>query len=233
MNKYLTIIIIVALLAGGTIFSSFYMINTPNNVNQTPKFSVNVLGQNEFGTVTRYGPYGNVSSPDRIAYIVGVHPLEYQAHNALVEIIKTKNKTLQKCYYIYQIDVTDSPNDYNIGRANGQNLAQQYAVPDIKNNSIKLAIDVHSNEGNWQEKWFLYIPASSLKAEKIAQIIKNNTNWLTIYTPPNPTSPIYVTIPLIEAGIPSIIYETYTYESVDETLNQTNQITSIVDKLTF
>lgn len=230
MDKYLKVIIILALLILAGFISFFYFLNSEKNT-QTPQFSVVTLGQTEYGTVLRYGPYGNVSSPNRIAYIVGVHPLEYQAHDALALTIESKSKSLKNCYYIYRINVTQDPTDYNKGRSYGQQLASTYAVPDIENNSIKLAVDVHSNEGHYQQRWFLFVPASSEKAENIALQIKNQINWLTIYSPPDPTSPSYVTIPLIKAGIPSLIYETYTYESYEQTQKHAEEITTVIDKL--
>ncbi|AUB59876.1 hypothetical protein DSECCO2_390820 [anaerobic digester metagenome] len=231
MRKYLKLLIILVLVFSGTFISSFYLYPSQNTNSTPPSFSSVVLGQTEYGTVTRYGPYGNASSPNCIAYVVGVHPLEYQSHDAIVETIKTSDKSLKNCYYIYKINVTQNPDNYNKGRTNGQNLANKYAIPNIKNNSIKLVIDVHSNEGNYKVRKFLFIPASSEKALKIAGEIKNKTNWLTIYSPPEPTSPSYVTIPLIQAGIPAMIYETYTYESVEQTRKQSIELVSIIDNL--
>ena len=233
MRKYLKLLIILVVVFSVALISSFYLYPTQKTNSSAPTFSIVLLGQAEYGTVTRYGPYGNASSPNRIAYIVGVHPLEYQSHDAIVETIKNSDKSLQNCYYIYKINVTQNPDNYNKGRTNGQNLANRYAIPIIKNDSIKLVIDVHSNEGNYKEKKFLFIPASSEKTQKIAAEIKNKTNWLTIYSPPEPTSPSYVTIPLIQAGIPAMIYETYTYESVEQTRKQSTELVSIIDNLKF
>lgn len=233
MSKYLKLFILLVMVFSVTAISAFYLYPSQKVSSSTPTFSSVVLGQTELGTVTREGPYGNPNSPNRVVYIVGVHPLEYQAHNAIFETIKNQNNSLENCYYIYQINVTQDKDNYNKGRANGQSLANTYAVPDIKKMSIKLVIDVHSNEGNYQEKRFLFVPMDSEKGEKIAGEIKNQTNWLTIYSPPDPTSPSYITIPLIKSGIPSMIYETYTYESINQTQKQAQEITSIVDNLKF
>lgn len=233
MRKYLKLFILLVMVFSVTAISAFYLYPTPKVSSSTPTFSSVVLGQTEYGTVTREGPYGNPNSPNRVVYIVGVHPLEYQAHNAIFETIKNQNKSLENCYYIYKINITQDKDNYNKGRANGQSLANTIAVPDIKKMSIKLVIDVHSNEGNYQEKRFLFIPMDSEKSEKIAVEIKNQTNWLTIYSPPDPTSPSYITIPLIKSGIPSMIYETYTYESINQTQKQAQEITSIIDNLKF
>jgi len=94
-------------------------------------------------------------------------------------------------------------------------------------------IDVHSNRGTYAVERFLFVPCDSTKANLIANMIKNKTNWLTIYTPPTSTSAEYVTIPLNKASIPSIIYETYAFEPYAQTLEQALQIVSIVDTLIF
>jgi len=192
-----------------------------------------VIGKTDYGVVVREGPYGNSSSSNKVVFIVGVHPLESQAHNGMVEAIKTLNNSLRKCYYIYRVKVTKNASDYEKGRLNGELLANQFVVPDIKGMSPKLVIDVHSNKGSYAVKRFLFIPYNSTKANRIANMIKNRTNWLTIYTPPSSSSAAYVTIPLLKAGIPSIIYETYTYEPYNQTLKQALQIASIIDGLTF
>lgn len=231
MGKRLQLFLVLGIVFCAAVISSFYLFPIHKATSTLPVFSSVVLGENEYGTVTLEGPYGNASSPNRIAYIVGVHPLEYQAHNALVEALENQYKSLKNCYYIYKVNVTSDADDYDQGRANGQQLAYNYAVPYVKNSSMDLVVDVHSNEGNYQEKWFLFVPGQSEKAESIAYTIKNETNWLTVYSPPNPTSPAYVTIPVIQAGVPAIIYETYTYESVEQTQKHAGEIVSIIDQL--
>lgn len=226
-RKPITLILILLFVV--SLLTAFYLYPLPNST--MPTFSSVTLGKTEYGDVIRDGPYGNVTSPNRVVYIVGVHPLEHNAHEAIIESVKTNDKSLKNCYYIYRINVTQDASDYNKGRANGQNLANRYAIPDIKNQSIKLVIDVHSNEGNYQLTKFLFIPKQSAKTEKIALQIKNQTNWLNIYSPPDPTSPQFVTIPLLNSGIPSMIYETYTYEPYEQTKKQANEIVLIVDKL--
>ncbi|OPX57853.1 MAG: hypothetical protein A4E25_01934 [Methanobacterium sp. PtaB.Bin024] len=234
MGKNVKLIIILVIIFCVCVLSSFTFFKIfQSSENGTSTFSSVVLGKTEYGYVIRDGPYGNANSPNRVAYIVGVHPLEYQSHNAIVESVISQNESLKNCYYIYRVNVTQNAEDYNKGRNNGQLLASQYVVPDIKNMSMDFVIDVHSNEdnGGYQYTRFLYIPQKSEKAENAALQIKSQANWLVIYSPPSPTSPAYVTIPLIEAGIPSIIYETYTYESYNQTLKQAQEIVSLVDNL--
>lgn len=192
-----------------------------------------IIGENGYGKVTREGPFGDSNSPDRVAYIVGVHPQESQAHEAIIKAMRIEDKSLKKCYYIYRVNVTKNPEEYEEGRLNGQLLARKYVVPDIERMSIKLVIDVHSNVGHYEERRFLFIPYHSDETRRIANIIDNRIDWLTLYEPQNPTSPEYVTIPLTKRGIPAIIYETYTYETPEQTFKQAVELILVIDGLSF
>ena len=160
-----------------------------------------------------------------------MHPLEHQAHLAYIQSLKAHNSTLKKCYYIYKVKVIRNAQNYDIGRDNGQKLAYQYVVPDIEKQNFNLAIDVHNNRGNYQKKIFLSVPATSPIAQNTAYQMVNQIQWLTIYNPPNPTSPSYVTIPLIKSGIPALIYETYMYESYSTTRTHADQFISVLDRI--
>ena len=196
-----------------------------------------VLGSTDKGTVTKTGPYGNPDSTRKIAVIVGVHPLEAAAHRAMVESILNDSKSLNSSYYIYRIDVTENTGSYKKGRINGQRLASKYVVPDIKKNHFKLVIDVHSNRGEitgYKENRFLSVPVKSSKSKSIAFNIIKEIPWLVYYIPPvgkGPKSPRYVTIPLIHSKIPSIVYETYTYEPYETTLEHANEFIMTLDNI--
>jgi hypothetical protein len=196
-----------------------------------------LLGSTDYGNVVKEGPYGNKNSRVKIAYIVGVHPLESNAHEAILESIKSDNKSLNYCYYIYRINVTKDAGDYDKGRINGQLLANKYVVPDIEKNNFQLVIDVHSNRGkdtSYKENRFLAVPVSDNKSELIASEIINKISWLVYYIPPKgkgPTSPEYITDPLINSGTPSIVYETYMYEPYETTLEHANEFIMTVDNI--
>ena len=216
-----------------TIFSFLLYSNEKIIVSSSADTGNASLGATEYGNVEKLGPYGNTSSPVKIAYIVGVHPLEYKAHQALTESLISNSKSLKYCYYIYKINVTQDKDDYNKGRMNGQLLANKFVVSDIAKNNFNLAIDVHSNSGNWKENRFIFAPISGSASESYAKQIKNNLSWLTYYVPPNPTSTDYVTGPLIKAGVSAVIYETYNKESYDVTVEQAREFIGVVDGVGF
>jgi hypothetical protein len=231
-SKIITLIIIFIFLFIATAIVSFNLYPSKTTVNGSSA-SLEMIGNTSYGYVVKEGPFGNTSSNVKIAYIVGVHPLESEAHQAMVQSITDHNSTLKYCYYIYRVNVTENGDNYNIGRMNGQLLANKFVVPDIEKQNFQLTIDVHSNVGNWAENRFLFAPVNGTKAESIAMSIKNQLHWLTYYVPPDPTSPSYVTIPLINAGIPAIVYETYHNDSYATIKTHADEFLITVDNLSI
>ncbi|MGL6297545.1 MAG: hypothetical protein ACRC1M_00070 [Methanobacteriaceae archaeon] len=198
-----------------------------------------VIGSNSYGSIIKSGPYGNSDSKTKVAYIIGLHPLENKIHTKFFEnfIKKANSNELKYSYYVYEVKVSQGADNYETGRLNGQKLANEFIVPDIKNKDgndrFGLVVDVHSNEGNWAENQFIFAPKGNGKSKEIATTLANQFSWLAYFSPPNPTSPAYVTIPLIDAGIPAIIYEEY-FKNSDSTMeNHVNQFISAVDNLSL
>jgi hypothetical protein len=202
-----------------------------NGINQSV-----TLGADDDGYVVRGGPYGNVNSTIKVAYIVGVHPREVKAHTAILWAILTQNN-LRYCYYIYWVHVTADAYDYDHGRINGQNLAAKYVVPDVIRGNFKMAVDVHSNRGvhaGYKECRFVVSPVQGVSSETAARKIISKIPWLTYYLPKGdkgPKSPKFVTLPLINSGVTSVIYETYMYEPYNVTLEHAEEFLVAVDGL--
>ena len=237
-SRLLTLVMIAALLCLVIVNQQYAQDNKQSVEIKTHQvLEPQILGGTSKGIVTKSGPYGNPNSTRKIAIIVGVHPLEANSHRAIVESILNNSSSLNSSYYIYSISVTEGTGDYRNGRINGQYLASKYAVPDIKKNHFQLAIDVHSNRGSdtgYKENRFLSVPVKSNKSKSIASKIIKEIPWLVYYIPPNekgPKSPKYVTIPLINSKIPSIVYETYMYESYGTTLEHANEFIKTVDNI--
>ena len=191
------------------------------------------LGNTSYGNVVKVGPYGNKSSNIKIAYIIGVHPLESNAHEAMLESITQHNNSLKYCYYVYRVNVTENADNYNTGRMNGQLLANRFVVPDIRDKHYQLAVDVHSNVGNWAQNTFLFSPVSNSSSESIGRNITGKLHWLKYYVPPNPTSTVYVTEPIINTGTPAIIYETYHNDTYSTIRNHADEFLLTVDSLSL
>ena len=55
---------------------------------------------------------GMSSSTNRIVYIVGSIPLKTNPIKTAIESVTNQNSTLKCCYYIYQVNVSQDPDDY-------------------------------------------------------------------------------------------------------------------------
>lgn len=245
------IIVLLVILVGLVIFTASLSVNNENNKNNTINNdnkinnsfsnynrleSVN-LGSNDLGSVDLIGPIGNKNSNTKIAYIIGVHPLESNVHNALYNSIIAKSDSLDYSYYIYRINVTKAPDDYDIGRMNGQLLAKEFIVPDATSKDYNLVVDIHSNQGtsggSYEETNFIFAPLNDPASKIFADEIIAKIPPLVYYFPKSQTSPEYVTVPIIQSGTPAIIYETYRYESNEITVEYINKLIEVIDNLGF
>jgi hypothetical protein len=208
-----------------------YNVYSAEEPSPTPIVTSVVLGNESYGTVAKIGPYGNVSSPVKVAYILGEHPREHVAHKALGENIKENSQSLKYCYYLYYINVTKYASDFSKGRMNGQVLSNKYVVPDIAQESFSLAIDVHGTDGEYSKRVFLFTPLPKGTSLDIAHNLTNLVEGVPYYSTPNPSSTAYTTIPLIKKGVPAIVYESFTAQPYNLVKEQNKKFILGVDEL--
>ncbi len=221
-------LIFILLLAAFLVLS--HIPNGNDNASETSA-KTTPLGNNSLGNVHKEGPYGNTKSNVSIAYILGVHPRENGAHRLMEQAFKENADSLNCSYYIYKINVTESPTEYEASRLNGQLLAKEFVVPDIIRNNFTAAIDVHYSNGNWGVERFVFTPnENNTVSNQLGHAIANNFSWITYFTPTNPSSPQYVTGPLNDGGVGSIIYEAYTEDDNNVTLEHDRQMVKFIDK---
>ena len=193
--------------------------------------SAKTIGKNSIGTVTVEGPYGNVNSSVKVAYILGQHPRESNAHDAIYDSLLNNSDYLNYSYYIYRINVTAESDDFEESRMNGQLLAQDYVVSDIIKNDYSLAIDIHSSNGGYVQDPYIFAPRSN---DTVAYDAANNVtkaiNYVIYYEPASYSSPQYSTIPIDDGGVPAIVFEMR--GNPDHSLEtEANQFIHAVDKL--
>ena len=176
---------------------------------------------NDKGSVEVIRNIGNPNSK-KIAYVVGVHPLENETHKTLLKILPNLSD-LNYCYDIYIINVTeeigyygDGASDNSPGRQNGQNLALKYVYPQIRDGEYELAIDIHSNVGAYPYKTFVFSPVKVSLGGDYAHEIAENSQNISYYSPESTTSGPYLTVPLNENGVPAFYYEEYSFAPQNE-----------------
>ena len=165
-----------------------------------------------------------------------MHPMESKAHRGLFETIFNSND-LNYEYYIYNINVDDIDNDTE-GRMNGQLLAQEFVAPHIINEKYNLFLDIHSNKGlngpgTYEKTNFVFAPNFDDESSRFMNEILEDIQELVYYAPEYRTSPPYITLPVAKSGIPTIVYETYSYEEMDVTYDLSQKLVDSVDHLEF
>jgi hypothetical protein len=182
-------------------------------LNGTAKYTSTLLGKNSLGYVLKVGTFG--TGTNKVAIIVGVHPLEVQTHIAMLNAIMALSKTLKNVQItVFDVVVKNGAN-YATGRAAGQSLANKYVVPNI-GTSYKMVMDCHGNKGVGSDYSgypnFVFAPVENKGSLAIAsKLINSNMTKgdLNYHFLADGTSPQYVTIPIAKKGIPTIVYEQY------------------------
>ncbi len=182
-------------------------------LNGTAKFTTTLLGKNSNGYVLKLGPFG--TGKNKVAVIMGVHPLEVQTHIAMLNAVEALTNSLNNVQiWVYDVVVPNGA-DYSTGRAAGQNLANKYVVPNI-DSSFKLVIDTHGNTGKGADYGgyhnFVFAPLQNSKSLAMATKLidsKYTNGDLKYHFLADGTSPTYVTIPIAKKGIPTLVFEQY------------------------
>lgn len=195
-----------------------------------------LLGENDLGSVHLHGPFGDASSEIRIAYVIGMHPLESKSHRALFDEL-TSRDDLKYCYYLYNINVTDKDSETE-GRLEGQLLAQEFIRDDIISKGYDLFLDIHSNRGSrgpgeYKITNFLFAPGFDEKSSGFMNVIIDSIDEIVYYAPEFRSSPPYITEPTAKAGIPTLVYECYSYEKFDFSCDLASKLIDVVDNLDF
>lgn len=198
------------------------------------QYDSKLLGENELGSVHIHGPFGDANSDVKIAYLIGMHPLESKSHRALFEKL-TDSDDLNCCYWIYNINVNDISSETE-GRLEGQLLAQEFVKDDIINKDYDLFLDIHSNRGSmgpgeYKITNFVFAPGFDEKSSGYMDEIIDAIDEIVYYAPEFRTSPPYITEPTAKAGIPTLVYECYSYEKFDFTLSLAEKLINVVDSL--
>lgn len=242
-RKYIVILlfILIVFICGSFVFNHFIAVHEENNLanNTTAADSHEMIADNpshDGGTVEVIRNLGNPDAK-KIAYVVGVHPLENDTHKTFLKIF-SQYANPNYCYDVYIINVTEdfskygqlSPDD-EPGRASGQDLALKYVYPEIVNGSYELAVDVHAHGGAYAYDTFVFSPVDGSMGETYGRNVSNSTQNVSYYNPQYTTSGPYLTVPLNENGVPAFYYEENSFYSQDIKDSHMLELVKAVDNL--
>ena len=198
------------------------------------EYESRLIGENELGSVHIHGPFGDGSSDVKIAYLIGMHPLESKSHRALFDELTAKDD-LKCCYHVYNINVSDK-NSESEGRDEGQMLAREFVCDEIIDGGYDLFLDIHSNRGSkgpgdYQITNFVFAPGFDEASTKYMDEIIDAIDEIIYYAPEFRSSPPYITEPTAKAGIPTLVYECYSYEPFSLSCALALKLIDAVDRL--
>ena len=200
----LMLVIIVILFNLSIIYDSFF--KEANN-----EYNITSVGSNINGTVYKITA-GNLSSNETIGLILGVHPREHEIHeeiNKTIYEICNENGTqnLTKKYVIYYVKTIDNLTSHDETRLAGENLANQYIVPNIAEDNPFMVLDVHEINPYYDYSNFIF--SISNRNDAINSYIDKISNdvGLSDYSFTQGTSPEKVTKPIANKGIDTLLME--------------------------
>ncbi len=178
----------------------------------TPKYAeieYTTIANTSIGTV-EVGIAGNESAETSIALITGIHPRETLSIDPEIQAAKEYGNDNVKIIN-YKVTVTQDPQDYDHGRANGESLVHDYVNPSIMESDVDAVIISHSHIPEYGEGFYLATPemddASVNIAESISQSSDFNYYPVTGNETYKSTSAVLVSKPIAQAGYPTFVYE--------------------------
>ena len=104
------------------------------------------------------------------------------------------------------------------------------------NKNYNLFLDIHSNRGShgpgeYKITNFLFAPGFDEASSTYMDEIIENIDEIVYYAPEFRSSPPYITEPTAKAGIPTLVYECYSYEPFSVSCDVALKLINVVDSL--
>ena len=199
MQKSTKIILIVVILIviGGIIFFES---------SKNPEIKYTTIANTSIGTV-EVGTAGNENATTCIALITGIHPRETLSIDPEIQAAREFNVKIIN----YKVTVTESPEDYEQGRANGESLVHDYVNPNLTSSDADAVIISHSHNADYGEGFYLATPEMDNSSVSIAEKVSEKSDFnyypVTGNETYKSTSAVLVSKPIAQAGYPTFVYE--------------------------
>ena len=170
------------------------------------------IGSDNKGYVTKevYSHYGQ--STTKIAIVTGMHPREKVSKTVVPSVIKSYTLNHNVEIVNYQVNVTDEPEDFNVGRSNGQGLVAKYIIPDINKSNYNLVIICHDHESGYGEGFYIATPTMDTRSVNLGEAVHKSLSQFNYYQrstdeDAKSSSINQVDKPITSSGTPVFVYE--------------------------
>jgi hypothetical protein len=195
-----------------------------------------LLGSNSIGSVTKVIYSHQGQSGPVIAVVTGMHPREISAKEVVPGVLKSYAQSHNVVIVNYQVNVTNDPTNFALGRANGQDLVAKYVIPDIKKSKYSMVIIVHDHEkGYGSDGYYIATPSMDTRSVALGQAVHNllpNFNYFTRNTNQQPegTSITQIDDPIVATGTPVFVYEIPEWLGNTDVAQNSNKLINAVFK---
>ena len=176
---------------------------------QYPEIEYATLANTSIGTV-EVGTAGNENATTCIALITGIHPRETLSIGPEIQAAREFGNDNVKIIN-YKVTVTENPEDYEQGRANGESLVHDYVNPNVTSSDADAVIISHSHNADYGEGFYLATPEMDNSSVNIAEKISEKSDFnyypVTGNETYKSTSAVLVSKPIAQAGYPTFVYE--------------------------
>ncbi|MEL7671010.1 hypothetical protein [Methanobacterium sp.] len=222
MDKYklLVFIICFSIIA---IAGALYILTNVSNSNSA------VIGSDNRGYVTKEVYASNNPKQPKIAVITGIHPREKIAISPIESLIKNYASTHDIEITDYSIHVLDQPENFTVGRNNGEELAAQYIVHDIKKSDYNLVIIFHAHQQGYGDGFYIATPSMDNKSAELAKNVKKTLPSFKYYQSSKnsmhkATSVTRVSDPIANEGYPTFVYEIPEQNTTENATEMTSKL---------
>lgn len=227
LSKISLFLILLCIVIPGIFYVNGTWFNLFNSNDQLAQ-GYSVLGADSRGHVTKEvysSSYLTGSNTKTIVIVTGIHPREELSKKVASDLIK--KYSLSPGYRIihYDITVTDNPDNYKIGRDNGEGLAANYVLPDILKSDNDLVIICHDHKPGYGEGFYIATPQMDEGSVKLAEMVNSTLPGFNYYradnTKEHTTSAIRFSKPLASAGYKTFVYEIPEWVDYNEAYSMT------------
>ena len=194
------------------------------------------IGSDDRGYVTEEVYSHPGSHGPKIAVVTGMHPREISAKTVVPDVIKNYTLTHDVTIVNYQINVTDNPDDFTIGRHNGEGLVAQYVIPDIAKSNYSLVIICHDHRQGYGNGYYIATPTMDNKSLALGGAVHKLMPDFSYYKrnkdqKSESTSINGVDKPIVTAGTPVFVYEIPEWVEDSNVYTSTNRMFDTVLKV--
>ncbi|MCC7551096.1 MAG: hypothetical protein KO316_06365 [Methanobacterium sp.] len=220
-----------------TVLAAAYMGYYMPEVSESAASGPSVLATDNRGTITKetftsLNTSESSSAADKktIAVITGMHPREKLSQKTVDDAINQYSLPANYEIIHYQVNVTSNPDNYVVGRSNGEGLVASYIISDIKKSNVDVVIICHDHAPGYGNGYYVATPKMDAPSVAMGELIEKNLPEFTYYRATvgaeHGSSTLTVSYPLANAGIRTLVYEMPEWASYSQAFQENKKLIS-------